>query len=129
MLDQTHLIASIQATVIYEILLLLPSKTSPEIPFVEPYIFSSIAKLVYYVAVNGMAHAEERTHTMPQWKDLINVNSKRRSTLALYLLHRAYTVYHGLPSTTCREMAFLPAITAKVPWQARRKEEWELLCS
>jgi hypothetical protein len=124
MLDQTNLITSLQAMVIYEILLFFPSKTSVEIPFVEPYIFSSISKLISYISVNDLVLTEERTS---QWKDWVNVNSKRRSTQALYLLHRAYTLYHDLPSSTSQELAFIPVPTAEVLWQARSEEEWQPL--
>lgn len=47
--------------------------------------------------------------------------------LSLYLLHWAYSVFHGVQSYDCRELAFMPAPAAKVLWQAGTEQEWNRL--
>ncbi|EPE30857.1 C6 finger-containing protein [Glarea lozoyensis ATCC 20868] len=127
-MDQETLSASVQALVIYLLLLMFPTtKTTSEVSFLDPYIFVKITNIAYYLAINGLILTEERKHTMPKWEDWINVNMKRRAALSIYLLNWCYSVYHCLPAIACDELAFLPAPTAKVLWQARSEEEWRFL--
>jgi hypothetical protein len=126
-MDQQNLAASVQALVVYLLLLMFPTKSSSEVSFLDPYIFIKITSIAYYLAVNGLILTEERKHTMPKWEDWINVNMKRRASLSIYLLNWCYSVYHCLPAIACDELAFLPAPTAKVLWQARSEEEWRFL--
>jgi hypothetical protein len=64
---------------------------------------------------------------MPKWEEWLGVNFRRRAVFSLYLLNWSYSVYHCLPSLACEELAFIPAPTAKILWQARSEEEWKFL--
>jgi hypothetical protein len=54
------------------------------------------------------------------------VNAKRRTLMSLYCFEWAYSMLNGLPTYKCTEIGFTFAPTAKVLWNARTKEEWEI---
>ena len=115
-----------QAIVIYLILIIFPNKYTSEVHYVDPHVLVKIHNILFYLAADGLVLPEERRHSMPIWNEWINVNIKRRAALAIYLLNWAYSVYHCLPSIMCGELAFIPAPTAKILWNARSETEWQV---
>jgi hypothetical protein len=124
---EKNLLAALQALMIYTIILIFPSKNQNAIPSVEPSVFVGLQQVVYYTAVTGLILQEETEHTVPSWEAWTHVTSKRRVIFSLYMLHWAYSVYHGLPSFNCEELGFMPAPAAKFLWQASTKQQWEVL--
>ncbi|OQE04724.1 hypothetical protein PENVUL_c030G01033 [Penicillium vulpinum] len=123
-LDETTLLAVLQAVVVYTIILISPSARSPR-PLVDHnIIFRKVELLVYHVVHAGLFLQEERTQMRPSWEAWVHVTSKRRAVLALYLLHWAYSVLHKVPCFDCRDLGFMPAPAAKVLWQAQTEQEW-----
>jgi hypothetical protein len=108
-------------------LLLFPSKNHYSVELLEDDVFSQIRNLVYYVAGTGLILQNEMDHVRPSWEAWIQVTSKRRALLALYLIHWSYSVYHCLPSFNCRDLGFMPAPAAKYLWQASERKQWESL--
>lgn len=108
-------------------MLVFPTKTQLAIPQVDESIFSSVLQIVYYTAKSGLMLQEETDHAIPSWKAWIHITSKRRAVFALYLLHWSYSVYHKVQSFDCSELGFMPAPCAKFLWEAKSKEQWEVL--
>lgn len=123
-LEETTLLAALQAVVIYTIILISPSPNSPRPLIDHNIIFRKVELLVYHVVHGGLFLPEERTQMRPSWEAWIQVTSKRRAVLALYLLHWAYSVLHKVPCFDCRDLGFMPAPAAKVLWQAQTEQEW-----
>ncbi|OQE34814.1 hypothetical protein PENCOP_c015G08947 [Penicillium coprophilum] len=126
-LDETTLLAALQAVVIYTIILISPTVRSPRPLIDHTIIFRKVELLVYHVVHAGLFLQEERTQMRPSWEAWVHVTSKRRAVLALYLLHWAYSVLHKVPCFDCRDLGFMPAPAAKVLWQAHTEEEWNTL--
>jgi hypothetical protein len=124
-LDETRLLSSLQAVVIYTIILLAPSTASQNNNCMsEDAIFRKVEIFVWHVVRGGLFLPEERAQTRPSWENWVHVNSKRRAILALYLLHWAYSVLHKVPCFDCAELGFMPAPAPKVLWQAQTEQEW-----
>ncbi|KAJ5784012.1 uncharacterized protein N7518_009689 [Penicillium psychrosexuale] len=123
-LDETTLLAALQAVVIYTIILISPSARSPRPLIDRSIILRKVELLVCHVVHGGIFLQEERTQMRPSWKAWVQVTSKRRAILALYLLHWAYSVLHKVPCFDCRDLGFMPAPAAKVLWQAQTEQEW-----
>ena len=109
---------------IYTIILIFPSKEQNTIPDVDPSVFSALQQTVYYAAGTGLVLQEETNLEVPSWEAWIHANSKRRVITTLYMLHWAYSVYHGRPSFDCHELGFMPATAAKFLWQATTRQQW-----
>ncbi|KAL4908354.1 hypothetical protein BDW74DRAFT_175043 [Aspergillus multicolor] len=125
-LDESTLLAVLQAVTIYIIILLFPANGSrPTLP--DVHLFRKVQDLVNYTASSGLFLQEEREQMRPDWSAWVHVTSKRRAVLSLYLIHWAYAVFHGIPSFNCRELAFMPAPAAKILWQAQSEQEWNSL--
>jgi hypothetical protein len=123
-LDETDLLASLQAVVIYTIILLSPSSSSQPPLTDHNIVFRKVELLVYQIVHAGLFLEEERTQMRPSWEAWVHVTTKRRAVLALYLLHWAYSVLHEVPCFDCRDLGFMPAPAAKVLWQAQSEQEW-----
>lgn len=120
----------LQALVIHTILILSPSKGWRYAQSVDAAIFSRIKRTVQGVVGDDLYPQTEREQPgRLDWKAWVYITAKRRAVLALYLLHWAYSMYHGVQSFDCRELAFMPAPSAKVLWQARTEREWHALHS
>ncbi|KAL4964999.1 Zn(II)2Cys6 transcription factor domain-containing protein [Aspergillus stella-maris] len=125
-LDEPTLLAVLQAVTIYIIILLFPSgRPRPMIP--DYNLFRKIQDLVNFTAATGLFLQEERERVRPTWEAWVHVTSKRRSVLALYLIHWAYAVFHNIPPFNCRELGFMPGPAAKILWQAQSEQEWSSL--
>lgn len=105
-------------------MLLFPSKSEHSLTLLENDMFTQIRNLVYRVASTGLVLKEEADHIRPSWEAWIQVTSKRRVLLTLYLIHWSYSVYHCLPSFNCRDLGLMPAPAAKYLWQATEKKQW-----
>ncbi|KAJ5205289.1 hypothetical protein N7472_001737 [Penicillium cf. griseofulvum] len=123
-LDEPTILATLQAVVIYTIILISPSERSPRPPIDHNIIFRKVELLVYHVVRAGLFLQEEITQMRPSWEAWVHVTSKRRAVLALYLLHWAYSVLNKVPCFDCRDLGFMPAPAAKLLWQAQAEEEW-----
>lgn len=112
-LDESALLAVLQAVVIYIIILLFPAEGSVStMPNVN--IFRKVQNLVNYASSTGLFLQEEKEQIRPTWTSWVHVTSKRRAVLALYLLQWAYAVFHNTPPFNCRELAFMPAPAPKI---------------
>ncbi|KAJ5895322.1 hypothetical protein N7495_007013 [Penicillium taxi] len=123
-LDEATLLATLQAVVMYTIILLAPFKTSPSDCMSEDAIFRKVEIFVWHVVRGDLFLPEERAQTRPSWDAWIHVTAKRRAILALYLLHWAYSVLHKVPCFDCSELGFMPAPAPKALWQAHTEQEW-----
>ncbi|KAL3475454.1 hypothetical protein BJX99DRAFT_259400 [Aspergillus californicus] len=123
-LDEPALLAVLQATVIYLIILLFPAN-SPHPTLPEANLFRKIQDLVNYTVSTGLFLQEEREQMRPTWAAWIHVTSKRRAALALYLLRYAFSVYYNIPAFNCRELGFMPAPAAKILWNAHSETQWK----
>jgi hypothetical protein len=113
--------------VIYTILLIFPSRTQSSVSLLPESLFRSLRDVFIFAATTGLMLPEETTKERPDWASWVHISSKRRSVLALYLLHWAYSVYHSLPSYDCRDLGMMPALAARYLWQADNQEQWKQL--
>ncbi|KAK9342922.1 hypothetical protein V1522DRAFT_372421 [Lipomyces starkeyi] len=125
--DEFNLVAALQAAVIYMIILIFPKRENVYVMNLDVSIINNIQQMVYAVAQTGLVMQEERDHVRPSWESWVHFTSKRRTLLALYLLHWSYGLLNSIPSFDCHELVFMPAPAAKSLWQISRKEEWEPL--
>ncbi|KEY65635.1 hypothetical protein S7711_07884 [Stachybotrys chartarum IBT 7711] len=123
--DEATQASALQALVIYTIIILSPGKGWTRSTAVDTTIFQRLRILVQGVVVNDLLLPEEKEHGRPSWTSWIQVTVKRRTILSLYLLHWAFSVFHGVPSYDCAELAFMPGPAAKALWQATTEHEWE----
>lgn len=126
-MDDTNLLAALQALVMYTIILLFPSRNQTSVSYVDQSIFANLQKVVYHIAGTGLMLEEEKNHVRPTWDAWIHVTAKRRAVFSLYLLHWSYSVCNCLPSFDCSELGFMPAPAPKILWQASSKEQWETM--
>ncbi|CAI7639993.1 unnamed protein product [Penicillium pancosmium] len=124
-LEGGELIAVLQAVVIYAIMLISPSNHSKSPLPDHNEIFRKIELLIYRIVHNGLFLQEERDQKRPTWAEWIDVTSKRRAVLSLYLLHWAYSVLYRVPCFDCADLGFMPAPAPKVLWQATTEREWD----
>ncbi|KAJ5273169.1 hypothetical protein N7478_008294 [Penicillium angulare] len=122
--DEEMLLASLQAVVMYTIILLSPSADSQNERTNDDIVFRKVEFFVWHVVRGGLFLSEERAQTRPSWVAWIHVTSKRRAILTLYLLHWAYSVLHKVPCFDCRDLGFMPAPAPKALWQAHTEHEW-----
>lgn len=111
----------------YVIMMIFPNKNQIAIPNLDHSLFSDILQIVWYTVNTGLVLQEETDHTIPSWESWVHVTSKRKAIFTLYMVHWSYSVYHRLPSFDCAELGFMPAPTARFLWEAKSKEQWELL--
>lgn len=123
--DEATQASALQALVIYTIIILSPGKGWTRSTAVDTTIFQRLRILVQGVVANDLLLPEEKEHGRPPWTSWIQVTVKRRTILSLYLLHWAFSVFHGVPSYDCAELAFMPGPAAKALWQATTEYEWE----
>jgi hypothetical protein len=126
-MDEEHLLSTLQALVMYTIILMFPGCDQVSVSLVDPAIFLCLQRVVSYVACTGLMLAEEKENIRPPWKLWVHVTSKRRAVFSLYLLHWSYSVYHNLESFACRQLGFMPAPAPKFLWQAETEHRWEEL--
>lgn len=89
-------------------------------------ILANLQRLVNYVGSLGLVLTDEIEHVKPSWEAWVNITSRRRALFALYLVHWALSVYHGLPSFDCEDLKHMPAPAPKLLWEAKSRDEWEL---
>ncbi|KAH8591457.1 hypothetical protein B0O99DRAFT_269618 [Bisporella sp. PMI_857] len=124
-MDQAGLVASLQALSIYTIILLFPSGDQTSLPLLETDMFRQIRQIIYHTASSGLILPEENLHVRPSFQDWVQMETKRRAILTLYLLHWSYSIYHCLSSFDCRDLGFMPAPAAKYLWQETDHVKWE----
>jgi hypothetical protein len=125
--DEQALVAALQALVIYILIILSPDKTWKPSSSTDYRVFHRIRRTVQEVVNSSLYLQEEREELCPSWDNWIVVTSKRRAILSLYLLHWAYSVFHGVQCYDCQELGFMPAPAARVLWQAGSEPEWNVL--
>ncbi|KUJ18407.1 uncharacterized protein LY89DRAFT_47862 [Mollisia scopiformis] len=125
--DEEDLLGALQATTMYIIMLIFPTKDQIAIPTIDTALFSDILQIVWHSASSGLVLQEETDHAVPSWQSWIHITSKRKAVFTLYMVHWSYSVYHGLQSFNCGELGFMPAPAAKFLWEARSEEQWVLL--
>lgn len=118
------LLASLQAVVIYTIILLAPSTGDEKNSTSDDEVSRKVETFVLHVVRSGLFLSEERAQTRPSWEAWVYVTAKRRAILALYLLHWAYSFLHEVPCFDCRDLGFMPAPAPKALWQAHTENEW-----
>ena len=123
-MDEKHLLAALQAVVMYTLIILFPAKGQISVALVDPAVFLCIQRFVDYIAKTGLFLEEERICVQPSWESWVHVTAKRRAVLTLYLVHWSYSVYHDLPSFACSQLGFMPAPAPKFLWQAETREKW-----
>lgn len=123
-MDDRHLLAVLQALVMYTLIIMFPENGQTSVSLVDPAIFLCLQRVVHYVAKTGLLLKEERDCVQPSWESWILVTAKRRAVFTLYLLHWSYTVYHNLQSFACRQLGYMPAPAPKFLWQAETREKW-----
>lgn len=109
------------------ILLLFPDPGQTSQSPIPSTLFTQIQTMSYYVASTGLVLQEESTHIRPPWQIWAHVEAKRRSMCSLYLLHWAYSVYHGEVNFDCRELSRMPGPGAKFLWHATDENNWNSL--
>ncbi|KAH9885512.1 hypothetical protein F4778DRAFT_505289 [Xylariomycetidae sp. FL2044] len=126
--DAPTLLAALQSAVVLLLLLLWPDHgTRTSVGRVGPALFEQVQHMAYYVASTGMVLHEESTHVRPSWRAWAHVEAKRRSMLALYLVHWAYGVYHAAAHYDCLELGRQRSPGPKYLWQAADERAWESL--
>jgi hypothetical protein len=123
-MDERHLLATLQALVMYTLIVMFPSKGQMSVSLVDPAVFLCLQRFVDYVAKTGLFLTEERDCVQPSWESWVHVTAKRRAVVTLYLLHWSYSVYHNVPSFACSQLGFMPAPAPKFLWQAGTKDKW-----
>lgn len=126
-MDEPLLLSALQALVFYTIILMFPACDQISVTLVDPAIFSNLETTTLRMARTGLILSEEIENERPSWEPWIHITSKRRAVFCLFLLHWAYSVYHGLPSFECDQLGPLPAPPPKFLWEAQSKERWEYL--
>lgn len=124
MFDGAELVAALQSLAIYMIILLFPTNDHTPLSVVDMAILANVQKLVNYTGSMGLVIREETQRVRPSWEAWINITSRRRAVLALYLVYWSLSTYHGLPSFDCHELKCMPAPAPKFLWQAKDRDEW-----
>ncbi|KAH7313545.1 hypothetical protein B0I35DRAFT_275267 [Stachybotrys elegans] len=118
--------AALQAMAIYAIIILSPSKGWISGAYVDLSIFLRLRSLVQQVVAKDL-FLEERAEQQLSWAAWIDITSKRRAILTLYLLEFACALYQGVSSYDCVDLSPMPAPAAKVLWQATTEDQWNRL--
>ncbi|OAT05839.1 regulatory subunit for Cdc7p protein kinase [Blastomyces gilchristii SLH14081] len=126
-LDETELVAALQALTIYTLMLLFPSNDQQTIPLLEDKLVRQLRSIIQHVVSTGVVLQEEIERTRPFWECWIAVTCKRRAALSLYTIYWGYSVYHCIPAFDCSELHHMPAPAPKYLWQATTNEQWESL--
>ncbi|KLJ05494.1 hypothetical protein EMPG_11028 [Blastomyces silverae] len=126
-LDETELVAALQALTIYTLMLLFPSNDQQPIPLLEDKLVRQLRSIIQHVVSTGVVLQEEIERTRPFWECWIAVTCKRRAALSLYTIYWGYSVYHCIPAFDCSELHHMPAPAPKYLWQATTNEQWESL--
>lgn len=110
------------------IIVLFPSTNQTSLSAVDASIFYELRRFLFFVTSTGIVLQEEKNHTRPQsWQSWVHVSSKRRCLVSLFLLHRSYSTWAGIPRYPCSAMTIIPAPAAKFLWDASTPEQWEPL--
>jgi hypothetical protein len=126
-MDESHLLAALQALVMYTILIMFPATGQMTVARVDPAIFQCLQRVVNHVAKSGLMLEEEVHCLQPSWTSWIHITAKRRAILTLYLLHWCHSVYHEMVPFACSQLGFMPAPAPKFLWQAETEEKWAML--
>ncbi|KAI0155331.1 hypothetical protein GGR57DRAFT_464845 [Xylariaceae sp. FL1272] len=122
--DAPTLLAAIQSLIMLLILLIFPSNTQTTLNALPPGLFCQIQILAYYTLKTGMVLQEEAEHTRPPWRVWAHIEAKRRTHVALYFFHWAYSVYQGTRHFNCLELGRMLAPGPKYLWQATEERTW-----
>lgn len=122
--DEADLLAAMQAIAIYVIILLFPTQDQASVSVFDMAVLANVQELANHVGSVGLLLREESQHVRPSWEAWVNIASRRRAILALYLLHWVLSMYHGLPSFDCHELRYMLAPAPKHLWQTKDREEW-----
>jgi len=128
-MDDRHLIATLQALIMYTLIIMFPARGQMSVAIVDPAVFLCLQRVVNYVAKTGLFLKEEMDCVQPSWESWVHVTAKRRALLTLYLVHWSYSVYHDLESFACHQLGFMPAPAPKFLWEAETREKWTNLYS
>ncbi|KAI1263186.1 hypothetical protein F5Y18DRAFT_132184 [Xylariaceae sp. FL1019] len=125
--DAPTLLAAVQSLIILLVLLIF-SSNSQSTPSALPHgISTQVQILAYYALKQGMVLQEEAEHTRPPWRVWAHIEAKRRTHLALYYIHWAYSVYQGTRHFDCLELGRMLAPGPKYLWQATDEKTWNNL--
>jgi hypothetical protein len=127
LMDESHLLAALQALVMYTILIMFPATGQMTVARVDPAIFQCLQRVVNHVAKSGLILEEEVHCVQPSWTSWVHITAKRRAILTIYLLHWCHSVYHEMEPFACSQLGFMPAPAPKFLWQAETEEKWAML--
>jgi len=123
--SQTDLLAALQASFIYSIMIYLDSsnvvKPSAE---VVRRVSSQLQEMTHHLLTTVATPGVCPSGTIPDQDSWVITSATHRTILALYVFECVLCFLNRIPITTCGEVDSIPAPVCRRLWEAREYEMW-----
>lgn len=118
--NQTDLLAALQASLIYSIMIYLDSNTT--VKYAVPIVLGQLEEMAYHLLINlWETHPSGTILDQQSW---VTTSAAYRTVLAIYVFDCVICFLNHIPIYSCDELDFIPAPVCRRLWEARDYETW-----
>ncbi|KAL2060520.1 hypothetical protein VTL71DRAFT_9161, partial [Oculimacula yallundae] len=120
--SQLDLLAALQASLIYSIIIHLDSNTTGK--FAAQLVLGQLQEMAYHLLITVAFPKTRSSGTIPNQESWIITAATHRTILAVYVFEYAICHRNRMPVYTCDELDFIPVPVGKRLWEAQEYGTW-----
>ncbi|KAF4609814.1 hypothetical protein G7Y89_g15809 [Cudoniella acicularis] len=119
---QTDLLAALQASLIYSIIIYLDSNTT--VKYAVQLVLGQLQEMAYHLLITIAFPKARPSGTVPDQESWVITSAAHRTVLAIYVFDCVICFLSRIPVYSCDELDFIPAPACRRLWEAREYETW-----
>jgi hypothetical protein len=120
--SQADLLAALQASLIYSIIIYLDSNTTMK--YAVQLVLGQLQEMAYHLLVTTASPKACTPGTVPDRESWVITSATHRTVLAIYIFDCVLCFINRVPIFSCDELDFIPAPVCRRLWEAREYETW-----
>ncbi|KAK6444342.1 hypothetical protein FP744_10000590 [Trichoderma asperellum] len=120
--DLADMLAALQASLIYSIMIHLDSKTTGQ--YAVQLVLGQLQEMAYHLLMAAAISTADIPSKVPDLESWVIASAAHRTVLAIYVFDCVVCFLHHIPVYTCDELDFIPAPVCRRLWEAGEYETW-----
>lgn len=122
MYSQSDLLAALQASLIYSIIIHLESNTA--LKYAAQIVLGQLQEMAYHLLITVALPKARPSGTIPNQDLWMITSAAHRTVLAIYIFEYVICFRNRIPIYICDELDFIPAPVCRRLWEAQEYEAW-----
>ena len=120
--SQTDLLAALQASLIYSIIIYLDSNTT--VKSTVQLLLGQLQEMAYHLLITEAFPKARSSGAVPDQESWVITSAAHRTVLAIYIFDCVICFLNRVPVYGCDELDFIPAPVGRRLWEAQEYETW-----